>query len=92
MIFSNLAALQVVVPLIGAPLCTLFGRGILAWALSTAITWFAFAVSISSRFIGTKDNGKRPKAKEQSDWRSTGDRDRKVVPNLFPLYTTGVIR
>ena len=47
MIFSNLAALQVVVPLIGAPLCTLFGRGILAWALSTAVTWFAFAVSIS---------------------------------------------
>ena len=47
MIGLNLAALQVVVPLIGAPLCTLFGRGVRAWVLSTALTWCAFAISIA---------------------------------------------
>ncbi len=31
MIGANMAALQVAVPLIGAPLCTLIGRGKLAW-------------------------------------------------------------
>ena len=47
MIGLNLAALQVMVPLIGAPLCTLFGRGARAWVLSTALTWCAFAISIA---------------------------------------------
>ena len=47
MIGLNLAALQVVLPLIGAPLCTLFGRGARAWMLSTALTWCAFAISIA---------------------------------------------
>ena len=47
MIAANLAALQVAVPLIGAPLCTLIGRGARAWALSLIITWAAFAMAIS---------------------------------------------
>lgn len=47
MIGANLAALQVIVPLIGAPLCTLLGRGHRAWAFATAVTWFAFAMSIA---------------------------------------------
>ena len=47
MIGLNLAALQVVLPLIGAPLCILFGRGARAWMLSTALTWCAFAISIA---------------------------------------------
>ena len=46
MIAANLAALQVAVPLIGAPLCTLVGRGTRAWALSLIITWAAFAMAI----------------------------------------------
>jgi multicomponent Na+:H+ antiporter subunit D len=46
-IAANLAALQVAVPLIGAPLCTLIGRGARAWALSLIITWAAFAMAIS---------------------------------------------
>ena len=46
MIAANLAALQVAVPLIGAPLCTLVGRGARAWALSLIITWAAFAMAI----------------------------------------------
>ena len=46
MIGINLAALQVVIPLLGAPLCTLFGRGARAWTLATGITWLAFLVAI----------------------------------------------
>jgi len=41
----NLPALQVVMPLFGAPLCTLFGRGGRAWALAALLTWLAFLVS-----------------------------------------------
>ena len=47
MISLNLTALQVVIPLIGAPLCTILGRGLLAWLISTALTWIAFAISIA---------------------------------------------
>ena len=46
MISVNITALQVVIPLIGAPLCAIFGRGPLAWVISTALTWTAFAISI----------------------------------------------
>ena len=47
MIGLNLAALQVVTPLIGAPLCTLIGRGNRAWLLAAIVTWIAFAMSIA---------------------------------------------
>ena len=49
---ANLAALQVVVPLIGAPLCALLGRGTRAWALSLVVTWVSFGVAIAL-LIGT---------------------------------------
>ena len=44
---ADLAALQVVGPLLGAPLCALFGRGFRGWAISTLFTWAAFACSIA---------------------------------------------
>jgi len=44
---ANLAALQVVVPLIGAPICALLGQGTRAWALSLAVTWVSFALAIA---------------------------------------------
>jgi multicomponent Na+:H+ antiporter subunit D len=47
LIAANLPALQVVIPLIGAPLCMLLGRGRIAWALSAAATWAGFAVAIA---------------------------------------------
>ncbi len=47
MIAANLPALQVVVPLIGAPLCTLFGRGSRAWILSLLLTWAALAMAVA---------------------------------------------
>jgi multicomponent Na+:H+ antiporter subunit D len=43
----NLVALQVAVPLIGAPLCTLIGRGRGAWLFSLLVTWVAFAMAIA---------------------------------------------
>lgn len=45
MIALNLPVLPVVMPLFGAPLCTLLGRGSRAWACATVITWAAFAVA-----------------------------------------------
>lgn len=47
MISSHLPALQVVVPLVSAPLCILLRRGDLAWLLSVIITWIAFAIAVA---------------------------------------------
>ena len=46
MIAHNLPALPVVMPLVGAPLCTLLGRGDRAWALATLVTWLSFLAAI----------------------------------------------
>jgi len=43
----NLPALLVVLPLLGAPLCLLFGRGRLPWLIATLISWCGLAISIS---------------------------------------------
>jgi multicomponent Na+:H+ antiporter subunit D len=42
----HLPALQVVLPLLAAPLCALFRRGLLAWAITLIASWLAFAASI----------------------------------------------
>ena len=47
MIAPHLAALQIVVPLLSAPLCALLRRGPAAWLLATAITWTALAISLA---------------------------------------------
>ncbi|MFK7795020.1 MAG: monovalent cation/H+ antiporter subunit D family protein [Gammaproteobacteria bacterium] len=39
--------LQVVIPLIAAPLCSLLPKSRLPWLLATAVAWIAFAISIS---------------------------------------------
>jgi multicomponent Na+:H+ antiporter subunit D len=64
-IAANLAALQVAVPLIGAPLCTLIGRGARAWALSLTITWAAFAMAIGL-MVQVASNG--PISYMMGDW------------------------
>lgn len=46
MIAAHYAALQVVAPLIAAPLCVLLRRGILAWLVTVAISWIALAIAI----------------------------------------------
>lgn len=45
MIEPNLPALLVVLPLLGAPLCLLFGRSRLAWIIATLISWLGLAIS-----------------------------------------------
>ena len=47
MIAAHLPPLQVVVPLIAAPLCVLIRNARLAWGLATAVTWAAFAIALS---------------------------------------------
>ena len=47
MILLHLPLLQVVVPLIAAPVCVLFRNGRMAWALALGVTWTAFAVALS---------------------------------------------
>ena len=46
MITAHLPALQIVVPLISAPLCLLLRRGGLAWALALIVSWAALACSV----------------------------------------------
>ena len=47
MIAANLPALQVVLPLLGAPVCVVLGRAKAAWLLATAISWAALLVAIA---------------------------------------------
>lgn len=47
MIAENLPALLVVLPLLGAPVCLLLGRGRWAWGLATLISWAVLAISIA---------------------------------------------
>lgn len=47
MISAHLPALQVVVPLIAAPVCALMRRGRLAWLLALVVTWVAFAIALA---------------------------------------------
>ncbi len=46
MIAAHYAALQVVAPLIAAPLCVLLRRGALAWLVTVAVSWIALAIAI----------------------------------------------
>jgi multicomponent Na+:H+ antiporter subunit D len=46
-IAAHLPALQVVVPLISAPLCLVLRRPRAAWAVALAVSWFALAVALS---------------------------------------------
>ncbi len=45
-IAGHLPILQVVVPLVAAPLCFLLRRGTLAWGFATLVSWLAFATAI----------------------------------------------
>lgn len=47
MIAAHLPALEVVVPLIAAPLCVLLRRGNLVWLLALLVSWVSFAISIA---------------------------------------------
>ena len=46
MIAAHLPALQIVVPLVSAPLCVLLARSRLAYALALIVCWVVFAISV----------------------------------------------
>ena len=50
MIADHLPALQVVVPLLAAPLMVLVRRGTFAWLLATAVSWSALAIALALAF------------------------------------------
>ena len=54
MIEANLPALQVVLPMLAAPICAVLGRGTRSWTLTMAVVVLTFAVSVSL-FIATLD-------------------------------------
>ncbi len=45
-LLDHLPALQVGIPLIGAPLCALLGRPRLAWPFAVAVAWASFAIAV----------------------------------------------
>ncbi len=47
MISLQLPILQVVIPLLGAPVCALFRSSRSAWALSVALAWLSFGVAVA---------------------------------------------
>ncbi|MFQ5955218.1 MAG: monovalent cation/H+ antiporter subunit D family protein [Kiloniellales bacterium] len=47
MIATHLPALQVVIPLLAAPLCVLLRRGGLCWALTLAVSWAVLAIALA---------------------------------------------
>ncbi|MEE8532622.1 MAG: proton-conducting transporter membrane subunit, partial [Alphaproteobacteria bacterium] len=47
MITPHLAALQVVIPLLSAPLCAVLRRGMVAWLVTTVVAWVAFAIALA---------------------------------------------
>ena len=46
MIAQHLPALQIVLPLLAAPICLLLRRPLLCWAFATAVSWMALAIAI----------------------------------------------
>ena len=46
MILQHLPALQIVVPLVAAPICVLLRRADLAWGLALVVSWVALAIAV----------------------------------------------
>lgn len=51
---SNLPALQIVLPLMAAPLCAMVNRPRFAWTFATLVTWISFAISVLL-FLSVRD-------------------------------------
>ena len=55
-LLSHLPVLVILLPLIGAPLCMMFGRGILSWGFATIVSGLSFLASCGLLMI-TMDQG-----------------------------------
>ena len=47
MIAAHLPALQVILPLLAAPMCVIIRHGRIAWLVALAVSWMAFATALS---------------------------------------------
>ena len=47
MISTHLPDLQVVIPLLSAPICVILRRGYPSWLLSLVVSWLSFAISVN---------------------------------------------
>jgi len=56
MITNHLAILQIVLPLMAAPICSLINRAKACWLFATAVAWLVFAMSLSL-FLEVQTNG-----------------------------------
>lgn len=56
MLEQHLPVLAILLPLIGAPLCMMLGRGNLAWAFATIVSGFSFLVS-TALLMATMEHG-----------------------------------
>ena len=56
MIGDHLPALQIVIPLLSAPICLLVRRGAASWAVATAVSWVSFAITVAL-LVAVLDNG-----------------------------------
>ena len=50
MIAAHLPALQVVIPLLSAPVCAVLGRGTFAWVVTMVVAWVAFFIAAALLF------------------------------------------
>jgi len=50
LILAHLPVLQVVIPLIAAPICAALRRGPVAWLIASLVTWTAFAIALMLLF------------------------------------------
>ena len=56
MITNHLAILQIVLPLMAAPICSLINRAKACWLFATAVALLVFAISLSL-FLEVQTNG-----------------------------------
>ena len=89
MIAAHLPALQVVGPLLAAPLCLLARRGGLAWALCLATCWAALAMSLA---LALQVNASGPISYALGDWAAPwGIEYRLDIVNAFVLVIVSAI-
>ena len=89
MIAAHLPAMQVVGPLLAAPLCLLARRGSLAWALCLATCWAALAMSLA---LALQVNASGPISYALGDWAAPwGIEYRLDIVNAFVLVIVSAI-
>ena len=90
MIAAHLPALQVVLPLLAAPLSVAFRRPVLAWALALVVTWLSLAIAVAL-LIQVMDGG--PISYRIGDWAAPWGIEYRVdaIGGLVLVIVAGVL-